>query len=795
MNDTTGYKSRHLEFSDEELENITTTELIATTFKIYGSIFGLCFTAFLFLRAIFPSVYAFNSVQQGQVTELSKDRHGYVTWIWKIFQYTDDSIFECCGLSAIVYLRFLRLGLKLSAWGIFNSIFLIPVNVYGCKDETDACKGLVDGVNRASLGNVSSQNPSLIATTVAAYIIFGKAMQYIFREFRWFTKYRHKFCVKPRPDNYTVYVGHIPKIYRSDVALLEYFRSVFSHDDVLEAKIALDLPNLDKKVSQRKKVVEKLEHYLSIRSVKGYEPKPLRGLKRELQKLNDEISSVISQIEKAKEEEKRKFLRDMLKANGFHFSSDNLLNGSGRPLGKKTLRQRSKGSRNLMQGMSESDDEEENIAFPVQGKFIIVAPSDSTLDDSIILDTTVHLEDELDVAPKSHCKSPTNDTIDTNTLMAVGERLPFMEEGLIDIDTSLVIEEGAELTPLTKKRKTPLDKDHKRSVTFGSLGAVTTKTLGSAKKSIQVMGKSVGSVGRSMGKQVENAGRHVGKNVHYAYEKTVGHLGKTMANTKMGKTLADTVNQSAVVMKKVAGQTVKKSVVSVKDLAIHSAHLATKASKRMTRLLISGDDGEVLESGFVTFTNLSTKAQCAQIIHHQTPFKFNVKDAPLPEDVIWANIGRSHEELQFGYLIAQAATVGLMIFWTIPVAFFTSLSEAESLQDVIPSLDEVIRKNPWVARFLAQLSPILLVILTALLPLILSIICRYEGHIGANTLQASLLTKLSSFMVCLLTPMQRRMNKPFMFIFLTNYCETDYSDIFCSGYLRKYIRPTQRNDE
>lgn len=757
MNATRFYNDRYLEFTDKELENLTTTELIATTFKIYGSIFALCFTVFLFLRAKFPSVYAFNSVQQGQVTEISKDRHGYITWIWKIFEYTDESIFECCGLSAVVYLRFLRLGLKLSAWGIFNSIFLIPVNVYGCRDETDACTGLVDGVNRASLGNVSSQNPSLIATTVAAYIIFGKAMQYIFREFRWFTIYRHKFCVKPRPDNYTVYVGHIPKIYRSDVALLEYFRSIFSHDDVLEAKIALDIPNLDKKVSHRKKVVEKLEYYLSVRSVKGYEPKPLRSLKTELQKLNDEISSVITQIENAKTEEKRKFLRDMLKANGFNFSTGNLSTGSGsHPRRTMNLRQRSKGSRNLMQGMSESDDDadgddEEKNRFPVRkDEYVIVTPSDSTVDNTTVLDTTLHLEEEdlEEVVPRTHCKSPTSDTIETNTLMApYSERLPFLEDGLIDIDTSLVIEEGAELTPLTKKRKTPLDKDHKRSITFGSIGTVTTKTLGSAKKSMKVMGKSVGSVGRTVGKQVENAGRNVGKNVHYAYEKTVGNIGKTMANTKMGKTLADTVNQSAVVMKKVAGQTVKKSVVSVKDLAIHSAHLATKASKRMTRLLISGEDGEVLESGFVTFTNLSTKAQCAQIIHHQKPFKFHVKDAPLPENVIWANIGRSHEELQFGYLMAQAATVGLMIFWTIPVAFFTSLSEAESLQDVIPSLENIIKENPWVARFLAQLSPILLVILTALLPVILSIICHYEGHIGINSLQASLLTKLASFMI------------------------------------------------
>ena len=722
------------ELTDSELEDITTTKLIATTFKIYGSIFGICFVAFLILRAKFPSVYTFNSVRQGHITEISKERHGHVQWIWKIFKYTDDELFEQCGMSAMVYLRFLRLGLKLAAWGVFNSIYLIPINVYGCRNEEDECTSLKDGVNRASLGNISARNPSLIATTFAAYILFGKAMWYIFREFRWFTKYRHKFCTRPRPDNYTVYVGHIPKMYRSDVALLEYFRSVFSHNDVLEAKIALDVHNLDKKVIKRGKVVQSLEHSYNIRSVKGIVPKNITSLTRELHKLNDNISGEITQIERAKQDEQKKFLRDMLAANGVQCSSGDLSSTSGsqsvvtnvRRLKKDSFSYYAKASRQLMLGMSddEADDVPEGISCKIPivdenednaSDFMLHAASDSS-HDLRGLDSTSHSEEY------GHQKSPTCDTIDTNTLINA-EKMIFADDSLI-VDTS-------EFTPLSKRRKTL--KQHKTSISL-------TSTLGSAKKSLQSVGKTVGHVGKNVGKQV-------GKNVQFAYGKTVGHVGKTVANTKIGKTVAGKVNQSVIVIKKAAGKRVKNSVISVKDLAVHSAHLATKASSRMTRLLVQGEDGQVLESGFVTFTNLSTKYQSAQIIHHQTPFKFLVRDAPFPSDIIWSNVGKPHEELQFGYLLAQAATVALMIFWTFPVAFFTSLSEAESLKEVIPALEKTIEKNPWVATFLAQLSPILLVIITALLPLILKIVCRYEGHVGENDLMASLLTKLSTFMV------------------------------------------------
>ena len=244
---------------DENAENSTIFEVIRLTMKIYGSAYAVALCTYMVVRPLYPLAYNFlNSVEKYK-TELASRHHGHVKWIWKNFEHTDDEIFANSGLTALVLIRFLRMGMKIAWVGIFNSIYLIPVNMFGCENETDECQKIVDRVERIGLGNLSQANLSLLATTVAAYIIFGSTMYFIYKEFVWFTAARHKFLGQPRPDNYSVYVAHIPKSYRGDTALLQYFRSVFEPEDVLEAKIALDLYVLEKKVTHRANIVQKLE--------------------------------------------------------------------------------------------------------------------------------------------------------------------------------------------------------------------------------------------------------------------------------------------------------------------------------------------------------------------------------------------------------------------------------------------------------------------------------------------------------------------------------------------------------
>lgn len=507
-----------------------------------------------------------------------------------MFQFTDEEIFEHCGMSAIVYLRFLRLGFKLSCVGIFNSFILIPSNLHGCNPpeisapdgDTNTtivanatCADITDRVLQISLSHVSEGSPNVYATTVAAYIIFGSAMYFIFHEFEWFTQHRHKFCTQPRPENYTAYVEHIPREYRSDARLLEYFQTIFSKERVLDAKVAVGIEQLEKKVEKRQQVLEKLEHAVNIRNVKGYEPthgNPLAIGKEEirevvpsipeyskqLNRLNEDVTSAIERIDAKKREEKA----------AFELAHEGL--------------------------------EEDEITRGLR------------------MEATALLSDEEKLKGR-------------------------LGEGTADLDAE--------------------HKKHHRNTSsaFGSFGNV------------------------ALGKMKDAAG-------------TVG------------------------------------------GTVLNSANIALS-------LIAGSEDGKVLDAGFVTFSSVLAKNQCVQIIHHATPFKFYTLDAPRPNDVYWPNVGKPHKEQQLSYLLAQVATVATCLFWTIPVSFFASLSELESLKGLIPGLETATDKNPWLSEVLAALSPLMLVILTSLLPAILTVFCKKEGHIGSDTLNASLLTKLAMFMI------------------------------------------------
>jgi hypothetical protein len=243
---------------DEKLDNSSTGEVILLSFKIYGSIFLVAFGLYTIVRPRFPLAYNFcNSVKEYNTT-LARNNFGHIAWIWKNFKYSDDELVENCGLTATVFIRFLRMGIKIAAIGIFNSIYLIPVNLYGCNVEGDECKSITDNIERIGLGNLSQGNLSLLATTFAAYVIFGSTLYFIYNEFEWFTEARHKFLTVPRPDNYSIYVAHIPKEFRGDAALWGYFCTVFD-SEVLEASVGLDLYGLEQKVANREKIVQHLE--------------------------------------------------------------------------------------------------------------------------------------------------------------------------------------------------------------------------------------------------------------------------------------------------------------------------------------------------------------------------------------------------------------------------------------------------------------------------------------------------------------------------------------------------------
>jgi hypothetical protein len=125
-----------------------------------------------------------------------------------------------------------------------------------------------------------------------------------------------------------------------------------------------------------------------------------------------------------------------------------------------------------------------------------------------------------------------------------------------------------------------------------------------------------------------------------------------------------------------------------------------------------------------------------------------VENAPGPQDVFWSNVGIPHSGRRTGALISLVSTCTLCVFWSIPVALINSLTSVNSLKKSMPRLGDAVEALPALEMFLALIAPLLLLMLNeALLPVILKGFSKWEGHISAPRLDASLFRKLSFFAI------------------------------------------------
>ncbi len=104
-----------------------------------------------------------------------------------------------------------------------------------------------------------------------------------------------------------------------------------------------------------------------------------------------------------------------------------------------------------------------------------------------------------------------------------------------------------------------------------------------------------------------------------------------------------------------------------------------------------------------------------------------VEAAPDPEEVFWRNVGLPAKARRSGRLLSTVATSILCFFWSIPVAFFSSMTEINSLKEKLPLLAQWVEAFPALESLLALLAPLLLLTINeAVLPVVLKV-CRAFG--------------------------------------------------------------------
>lgn len=99
-----------------------------------------------------------------------------------------------------------------------------------------------------------------------------------------------------------------------------------------------------------------------------------------------------------------------------------------------------------------------------------------------------------------------------------------------------------------------------------------------------------------------------------------------------------------------------------------------------------------------------------------------MEPAPDPEEIFWPNVGLPAEARRSGFLLSMVATSVLCFFWSIPMAFLSSLTEVNSLKEKLPLLAKWVDDFPALDSFLALIAPVLLLLINEIiLPVVLKV--------------------------------------------------------------------------
>ncbi|KAF1315236.1 Calcium permeable stress-gated cation channel 1, partial [Globisporangium splendens] len=162
----------------------------------------------------------------------------------------------------------------------------------------------------------------------------------------------------------------------------------------------------------------------------------------------------------------------------------------------------------------------------------------------------------------------------------------------------------------------------------------------------------------------------------------------------------------------------------------------------------NSSDARVMRSyAFVSFRSLRSAQAAQQLLQTENPIKMRVQPAPHIDDVLWENFGLPLASKSTWVLISTIATLLIVLFWTIPTAFVTSLAKPENLRRMSSFVGHLLDTQPWLQQVLEQSTPLILSLMNSLSNVVFKMLATREGHLSVTEVDASLFSKLNSFQV------------------------------------------------
>ena len=186
--------------SDDGSES--TTKFVASLVINLGvALVALCL--FSFLRPKLKRIYSPRQLLLDMMFPLGKLPHSFFAWVIPAFMANDDDVFYYAGIDALVYMRFLKLCVKISLIIMpYGIAVLLPLNYYG--------KGGLHGLDKVAMSNVQAQSSKVWAHLVAAWFYTVIICYLLYEEWKVYIMYRQEYLTSGKGHQYAVLVRDLP---------------------------------------------------------------------------------------------------------------------------------------------------------------------------------------------------------------------------------------------------------------------------------------------------------------------------------------------------------------------------------------------------------------------------------------------------------------------------------------------------------------------------------------------------------------------------------------------------------
>lgn len=148
--------------------------------------------------------------------------HNPMRWLSTFWHISEHTLIGCIGADAYMFLRFLRLGYRVSlAASILGLLVLLPINTVGGNH--------LGQLERLSLSNVADGSGLLWIPFVVAYFLVAFVLYLLHIEYTMYVELRQRYLRCPTAQNYSILLQDIPKATSSHM-LKSYLTNLLGED-------------------------------------------------------------------------------------------------------------------------------------------------------------------------------------------------------------------------------------------------------------------------------------------------------------------------------------------------------------------------------------------------------------------------------------------------------------------------------------------------------------------------------------------------------------------------------------